>query len=229
MHYYQPIWTLVGAGAKTVASSGRTTGSVMPSGVKWVKSSVQEINPDTNTVRTDDGTEVCLLLETYLTLCKLKLLSKCLHMVSFTWFCLFDFFFSHFRSPMSIWLWLLVYNSIMRRWSKALLIQFYLVKLLPLNLLHCRKITLFLYVDQRAAGRVQTSKDWVKLLSPNCGENMESAAGLQRRQRCVQFPKYSCKMCRSSAEDNVPVRCLSQKGTSILSEYNIVYYLWFYK
>lgn len=153
-----------------------------------------------------------------------------------TWLALHDFacltvffFFSHFRSPMSIWLWLLVYNSIMRRWSKALLIQFYLVKLLPLNLLHCRKITLFLYVDQRAAGRVQTSKDWVKLLSPNCGENMESAAGLQRRQRCVQFPKYSCKMCRSSAEDNVPVRCLSQKGTSILSEYNIVYFLWFYK
>lgn len=61
MHYYQPIWTLVGAGAKTVASSGRSTASVIPSGVKWVKSKVQEINPDSNTVRTEDGTEVCLL------------------------------------------------------------------------------------------------------------------------------------------------------------------------
>lgn len=61
MHYYQPIWTLVGAGAKTVASSGRPTASVIPSGVTWVKSKVQEINPDKNTVRTDDGTEVCLL------------------------------------------------------------------------------------------------------------------------------------------------------------------------
>lgn len=60
MHYYQPIWTLVGGGAKTAASSGRSTASVMPSGVKWVKSKVQEINPDTSTVRTDDGTEVCL-------------------------------------------------------------------------------------------------------------------------------------------------------------------------
>ncbi|XP_061577594.1 sulfide:quinone oxidoreductase, mitochondrial [Cololabis saira] len=58
MHYYQPIWTLVGAGAKTVASSGRPTASVMPSGVKWVKTKVQEINPDTNTVRTEDGTEI---------------------------------------------------------------------------------------------------------------------------------------------------------------------------
>ncbi|XP_008288998.1 sulfide:quinone oxidoreductase, mitochondrial-like, partial [Stegastes partitus] len=28
MHYYQPIWTLVGAGAKSVASSGRPTASV---------------------------------------------------------------------------------------------------------------------------------------------------------------------------------------------------------
>lgn len=58
MHYYQPIWTLVGAGAKSVASSGRSTASVVPSGVKWVKSKVQEINPDANTVRTDDGTEI---------------------------------------------------------------------------------------------------------------------------------------------------------------------------
>ncbi|KAM9807983.1 sulfide:quinone oxidoreductase, mitochondrial-like [Neosynchiropus ocellatus] len=58
MHYYQPIWTLVGAGAKSVKSSGRPTESVMPSGVKLVKSKVQEINPEKNTVRTDDGTEI---------------------------------------------------------------------------------------------------------------------------------------------------------------------------
>ncbi|CAL8373380.1 unnamed protein product [Arctogadus glacialis] len=57
-HYYQPIWTLVGAGAKTLASSGRPTASVVPSGVKWVKSRVQEINPDSNTVITDDGKEI---------------------------------------------------------------------------------------------------------------------------------------------------------------------------
>ncbi|CAB1331868.1 unnamed protein product [Coregonus sp. 'balchen'] len=58
MHYYQPIWTLVGAGAKNVASSGRPTASVVPSGVKWVRSRVQEINPDTNTVRTGNGMEI---------------------------------------------------------------------------------------------------------------------------------------------------------------------------
>ncbi|KAM9570420.1 sulfide:quinone oxidoreductase, mitochondrial-like isoform 2-T2 [Salvelinus alpinus] len=58
MHYYQPIWTLVGAGAKSVASSGRPTASVIPPGVKWVKSNVQEIDPDANTVRTDNGMEI---------------------------------------------------------------------------------------------------------------------------------------------------------------------------
>lgn len=58
MHYYQPIWTLVGAGAKALSSSGRPTANVMPSGVKWVKSKVQEINPNSNTVQTDDGKEI---------------------------------------------------------------------------------------------------------------------------------------------------------------------------
>ncbi|KAJ8002564.1 hypothetical protein DPEC_G00160210 [Dallia pectoralis] len=58
MHYYQPIWTLVGAGAKNLSSSGRPTASVMPSGVRWVKSKVQEINPDTNTVHTDNGMKI---------------------------------------------------------------------------------------------------------------------------------------------------------------------------
>uniref|UniRef100_A0A8C7FY80 Sulfide:quinone oxidoreductase, mitochondrial n=1 Tax=Oncorhynchus kisutch TaxID=8019 RepID=A0A8C7FY80_ONCKI len=58
MHYYQPIWTLVGAGVKSVASSGRPTASVIPPGVKWVKSNVREIDPDANTVRTDNGMEI---------------------------------------------------------------------------------------------------------------------------------------------------------------------------
>ncbi|XP_063053159.1 sulfide:quinone oxidoreductase, mitochondrial [Engraulis encrasicolus] len=58
MHYYQPIWTLVGAGAKNLESSGRPTASVMPSGVKWIKSKVTEVNPDTNSVRTDCGKEI---------------------------------------------------------------------------------------------------------------------------------------------------------------------------
>lgn len=58
MHYYQPIWTLVGAGAKSINLSGRPTASVMPSGVKWVKSSVTKIDPKNQTVALDSGREL---------------------------------------------------------------------------------------------------------------------------------------------------------------------------
>lgn len=57
-HFYQPIWTLVGAGAKQLSSSGRPTASVIPSGVKWIKDSVVEFNPDKNCVRTGRGEEI---------------------------------------------------------------------------------------------------------------------------------------------------------------------------
>lgn len=52
------MWTLVGAGAKTVSASARSTASVMPSGVKWVKSTVMKIDPKNNTVFTEYGKEV---------------------------------------------------------------------------------------------------------------------------------------------------------------------------
>uniref|UniRef100_A0A4W4GCG6 Sulfide:quinone oxidoreductase, mitochondrial n=1 Tax=Electrophorus electricus TaxID=8005 RepID=A0A4W4GCG6_ELEEL len=58
MHYYQPIWTLVGAGAKIITSSGRPTASVIPPGVKWVKSRVMNIDPKNNTVFTDSGHKI---------------------------------------------------------------------------------------------------------------------------------------------------------------------------
>ncbi|NWT64992.1 SQOR protein, partial [Prunella himalayana] len=49
-HYYQPLWTLVGAGAKKLATSARPTGSVIPSGVTWIKSEVTALDPDKNCV-----------------------------------------------------------------------------------------------------------------------------------------------------------------------------------
>ncbi|KAF6133112.1 sulfide quinone oxidoreductase [Phyllostomus discolor] len=57
-HFYQPIWTLVGAGAKQLSSSGRPTASVIPSGVEWIKARVAELNPDKNCIRTDNGKEI---------------------------------------------------------------------------------------------------------------------------------------------------------------------------
>ncbi|XP_046931106.1 sulfide:quinone oxidoreductase, mitochondrial [Lynx rufus] len=57
-HFYQPIWTLVGAGAKQLSSSGRPTASVIPSGVEWIKARVIELNPDKNCIHTDNGKEI---------------------------------------------------------------------------------------------------------------------------------------------------------------------------
>ncbi|NXN12757.1 SQOR protein, partial [Indicator maculatus] len=49
-HYYQPLWTLVGGGAKQLATSARSTESVMPKGVEWIKSRVTTLDPDKNCV-----------------------------------------------------------------------------------------------------------------------------------------------------------------------------------
>ncbi|CAO2579049.1 Sulfide:quinone oxidoreductase, mitochondrial [Lemmus lemmus] len=57
-HFYQPIWTLVGAGAKQLSLSGRSTASVIPSGVEWIQDRVTELNPDKNCIRTDNGKEI---------------------------------------------------------------------------------------------------------------------------------------------------------------------------
>lgn len=57
-HFYQPIWTLVGAGAKELSSSDRPTMSVIPSGVQWIQDRVAELNPDKNCIRTDTGKEI---------------------------------------------------------------------------------------------------------------------------------------------------------------------------
>ncbi|XP_070093244.1 sulfide:quinone oxidoreductase, mitochondrial isoform X2 [Equus caballus] len=57
-HFYQPIWTLVGAGAKQLSSSFHPTVSVIPSGVEWIKARVVELNPDKNCIHTDNGKEI---------------------------------------------------------------------------------------------------------------------------------------------------------------------------
>uniref|UniRef100_A0A480MDW3 Sulfide:quinone oxidoreductase, mitochondrial n=2 Tax=Sus scrofa TaxID=9823 RepID=A0A480MDW3_PIG len=57
-HFYQPIWTLVGAGIKQLSSSGRPTASVIPSGVEWIKARVVDLNPDKNCIHTDNGKEI---------------------------------------------------------------------------------------------------------------------------------------------------------------------------
>jgi len=57
-HYYQPIWTLVGAGQKTLASSGRNTRDVIPNDVTLLQNKVDSFDPDNNVVVLDNSEEV---------------------------------------------------------------------------------------------------------------------------------------------------------------------------
>lgn len=50
VHYYQPGWTLVGAGVFTPAQTARTMASVIPKGVKWIKTAVVSFEPENNIV-----------------------------------------------------------------------------------------------------------------------------------------------------------------------------------
>jgi sulfide:quinone oxidoreductase len=52
-HYYQPAWTLVGAGEFNVKKSERDMGICIPKGAIWIKAAVTEFSPEENTVHTD--------------------------------------------------------------------------------------------------------------------------------------------------------------------------------
>ncbi|MBV1870989.1 MAG: bifunctional protein tyrosine phosphatase family protein/NAD(P)/FAD-dependent oxidoreductase, partial [Gammaproteobacteria bacterium] len=50
VHYYQPGWTLVGAGVFTQEKTKRAMASLMPSGVKWIQAAVAGFDPARNVV-----------------------------------------------------------------------------------------------------------------------------------------------------------------------------------
>ncbi|WP_144554472.1 FAD/NAD(P)-binding oxidoreductase [Bacillus sp. X1(2014)] len=54
-HYYQPLWTLVGAGEADKTVTQREEASVIPSGAVWVQDAVTEFQPDENAVVTASG------------------------------------------------------------------------------------------------------------------------------------------------------------------------------
>jgi sulfide:quinone oxidoreductase len=49
-HYYQPLWTLVGAGVVAKEATERPEADYMPKGVTWIQDSVVAIHPDENAV-----------------------------------------------------------------------------------------------------------------------------------------------------------------------------------
>lgn len=54
-HYYQPAWTLVGAGIYNVDDTIRQQKNYIPSGATWIKESVIEFLPDSNQVNCSNG------------------------------------------------------------------------------------------------------------------------------------------------------------------------------
>lgn len=53
IHYYQPGWTMVGAGVFKAPFTARTMGSVLPHGVHWIKAAVAAFEPERNAIVLD--------------------------------------------------------------------------------------------------------------------------------------------------------------------------------
>lgn len=54
-HYYQPLWTLVGAGICCAEASARPESAYIPRGVEWIRDWATEIDPDNGIVCTRSG------------------------------------------------------------------------------------------------------------------------------------------------------------------------------
>lgn len=57
-HYYQAVWTLVGAGTYNPQASVRPQENLIPRGVRWIQDYAQEIDPEGQVVRTLNGREI---------------------------------------------------------------------------------------------------------------------------------------------------------------------------
>lgn len=54
-HYYQPAWTLVGAGVFDIRKTIRNQADVMPRKAKWIKDAVVAFDPQNNAINTASG------------------------------------------------------------------------------------------------------------------------------------------------------------------------------
>jgi len=57
-HYYQPLWTLVGAGLAKKEVTEHSESSVIPRGVTWIRDAMAEFLPAQNAIRTRDGNTI---------------------------------------------------------------------------------------------------------------------------------------------------------------------------
>ena len=65
-HYYQPAFTLVGAGAYTIQKTRRETHSLIPKHVNWIADQVMGFDPDSNQLELRSGEKI---LYDYLVIC----------------------------------------------------------------------------------------------------------------------------------------------------------------
>ena len=57
-HYYQPLWTLVGAGVFPKQASERAESAFIPKGANWLQEAVAEFRPEENCVVTRDNRRI---------------------------------------------------------------------------------------------------------------------------------------------------------------------------
>ncbi len=57
-HYYQPAWTLVGAGTYNMKKTARPMASLIPSGVKWIQEYAAEFNPIQSEISLKSGEKI---------------------------------------------------------------------------------------------------------------------------------------------------------------------------
>lgn len=55
IHYYQPGWTMVGGGLMTPNKVVNYTTKLIPKGVNWTNIAVSNIEPENNSIKTEDG------------------------------------------------------------------------------------------------------------------------------------------------------------------------------
>ncbi|PKY42265.1 FAD/NAD(P)-binding domain-containing protein [Rhizophagus irregularis] len=58
VHYYQPLWTFVGAGVKTLADSAKPTEELIPKDAYWIKNKVAKVQPDNKLIELTDGQKI---------------------------------------------------------------------------------------------------------------------------------------------------------------------------
>ncbi len=54
-HYYQPLWTLVGAGVFSKEHTARPQADYIPRGVTWIKDAVTSFSPESHQIKTQGG------------------------------------------------------------------------------------------------------------------------------------------------------------------------------